>query len=77
MKNFLFIIFVAVMECCRLELQVFHMRTIYAYVVMKVGAELIGKGHLYPVPYFTKGEKASTFLAELNKRARQIFKEVK
>lgn len=41
------------------------------------GAELIGKGHLYPVPYFTKGEKASTFLAELNKCARQIFKEVK
>ena len=38
------------------------------------GAELIGKGSLYPVPYFTELNRVNEMVKELNKRVAELLK---
>ena len=40
------------------------------------GATLIGKGHKYPVPYFSSKEDAQKLVNDLNERAKMVFKNV-
>jgi len=41
------------------------------------GAELVGKGCLYPVPYFQKGTKMESLIKLLNFNIEKIFEEEK
>lgn len=45
------------------------------YARDRLGAELVGKGHLYPVPYFDRSKELDAFVKLLNMRMEYIMHE--